>query len=247
MVAMSGRCHLTLDMLQLFDLAGRDDRLRFSPFCWRTKMALLHKGLDFQTTPWRFTEKEVIARTGQGRVPVLIDGNEWIHDSWSIADYLDSRYPDRPALMASASARAAALFVNSWCDATLHPALRPLVFLDVFNAAAEKDRGYFRENREKLLGQTLEQLCADRDAAMMSFLKTLAPAEAALRDSAYLGGQKPNYSDYALFGSLQWARCVSGTPFLPAESATCRWFNSLLDLHGGFGRKAPTMADLAAA
>jgi glutathione S-transferase len=234
-------------MLQLFDLAGRDESLRFSPFCWRAKMALLHKGLDFKTTPWRFTEKDAIARTGQGRVPVLIDGNEWIHDSWTIALYLDSHFPDRPALMASAGERAAALFVNSWCDATLHPALRPLVFLDVFNAAAEKDRAYFRENREQLLGQTLEQLCADRDAAQTSFLKALAPAEATARQSEYLGGEKPNYADYVLFGSLQWARCVSGTPFLPAESATNRWFNRMLDLHGGYGRKAPTVADLAAA
>jgi glutathione S-transferase len=234
-------------MLQLFDLAGRDDRLRFSPFCWRAKMALVHKGLDFQTMPWRFTEKDALARTGQGRVPVLIDGQDWIHDSWSIALYLDRRYPDRPALMTNAAERAAALFVNSWCDVALHPALRPLVFLDVFNAAAEKDRAYFRDNREKLLGQTLEQLCADRDAATTSFLRTLAPAETTLRESEYLGGQKPNYSDYALFGSLQWARCVSGTPFLADGSATNMWFGRMLDLHGGFGRKAPTIADLAAA
>lgn len=233
-------------MLQLFDLAGRDDRLRFSPFCWRAKMALLHKGLDFETTPWRFTEKDAIARTGQGRVPVLIDGDDWIHDSWQIAIYLDRCYPDRPVLMANESERVAAHFVNSWCDLTLHPALRPLVFLDVLNAAADKDRGYFRENREKLLGQTLEQLCADRDTAVVSFLKALAPAEAALRDSAYLGGQKPNYSDYALFGSLQWARCVSGTAFLPNESAAIKWLDRMLDLHDGYGRKATTVSHLAA-
>jgi glutathione S-transferase len=244
---MIGHTQLTLDMLQLFDLAGRDAKLRFSPFCWRAKMALLHKGLAFETTPWRFTEKDLIARTGQGRVPVLIDGIEWVHDSWQIAIYLDRRYPDRPALMASESELAAAHFVNSWCDLALHPALRPLVFLDVLNAAADKDRAYFRENREKLLGQTLEQLCGDRDAAVASFLKTLAPAETALRDSEYLGGPRPNYSDYALFGSLQWARCVSGTPFLPNDSVAIKWFDRMLDLYGGYGRKAPTVRDVAAA
>jgi glutathione S-transferase len=244
---MIGDAHLTLDMLQLFDLAGRDPRLRFSPFCWRTKMALLHKGLSFETTPWRFTEKDSIARTGQGRVPVLIDEGTWVYDSWQIAVYLDRHYPDRPALMATEAECATAHFVNFWCDLTLHPALRPLVFLDVFNAAADKDRAYFRESREKFVGQTLEQLCADRNAAVDSFSKALAPAESTLRNTEFLGGTRPNYPDYALFGSLQWARCVSGTTFLPDASAANRWFERMLDLHDGYGRKAATVKDLAAA
>jgi glutathione S-transferase len=41
----------------LYDLAGADPDLRFSPFCWRTRFALAHKGLPVETIPWRFTEK----------------------------------------------------------------------------------------------------------------------------------------------------------------------------------------------
>ena len=33
----------------LYDLAGAEADRRFSPFCWRTKMALAHKGLDVET------------------------------------------------------------------------------------------------------------------------------------------------------------------------------------------------------
>lgn len=50
--------------IQLYDLCGKDDR-RFSPYCWRTKLALKHKGLDFETVPWRMTEKDRIAFSGQ--------------------------------------------------------------------------------------------------------------------------------------------------------------------------------------
>ena len=39
--------------IKLYDLAGEDAALRFSPFCWRTKMALKHKGLPFETEVWR--------------------------------------------------------------------------------------------------------------------------------------------------------------------------------------------------
>ena len=51
--------------IKLYDLAGEDAALRFSPFCWRTKMALKHKGLPFETEAWHITEKEAIADSGQ--------------------------------------------------------------------------------------------------------------------------------------------------------------------------------------
>jgi glutaredoxin len=59
---------------QLYDLAGAEPERRFSPYCWRAKLALIHKGLPFDTIPWRFNEKKAIAFSGQGRVPVLVDG-----------------------------------------------------------------------------------------------------------------------------------------------------------------------------
>lgn len=65
-----------------YDLAGADPERRFSPFCWRTKLALAHKGLPVETIPWRFTDKDVIAFSSQGRVPVLVDGDKTVFDSW---------------------------------------------------------------------------------------------------------------------------------------------------------------------
>ena len=210
-------------------------------------MALLHKHLAFETIPWRFTEKEMISQTGQGRVPVLVDGSQWVHDSWQIAIYLDRTYPDRPALMQTDAERAAARFMNFWCDLTLHPALRPLVFLDVYRMAAEKDQPYFRASRETALGMTLEEVCGDRDGALRAFSKTFAPIESTLSENKYLAGAQPNYTDYILFGSLQWANVISGTTFLSPDSAAAGWFERILDLYDGYARKAPTVRDLAAA
>ena len=47
--------------LKLFELVGTDEQRPFSPFCWRTRMALAHKGLSAQSIPWCFTEKDAIA------------------------------------------------------------------------------------------------------------------------------------------------------------------------------------------
>lgn len=234
-------------MITLYDLAARDARIRFSPFCWRTKMALQHKGLTFETVPWRFTEKDMLKQTGQGRVPVMIDGAQRLHDSWTIALYLDRTYPGRPALMRSEAEHAAARFMNSWCDVTLHPTLRPLLFLEAYKMLAEKDQPYFRESREKLVGVTLEDFCADREGARRAFLKAIAPVENTLAEVRYLGGAQANYADYILFGSLQWANIVCGTTFLQADSAAAEWFGRVLDLFSGYGRHAPTARDTAAA
>jgi glutathione S-transferase len=62
-------------VLKLYDLAGAQSERRFSAYCWRVKMALKHKRLDFEEIPWRFSEKQTIAFSGQKRVPVLVDGD----------------------------------------------------------------------------------------------------------------------------------------------------------------------------
>ena len=78
--------------LRLYDLAGADPDRRFSPYCWRIWLALAHKELAVETIPWRFTEKDEIAPSGE-RSPVLVDRDRWVARSWSIANYLEGTYP----------------------------------------------------------------------------------------------------------------------------------------------------------
>ncbi len=44
---------MTAAPIRLYDLAGEDERVRYSPFVWRVKMALARKGLPFEAVPWR--------------------------------------------------------------------------------------------------------------------------------------------------------------------------------------------------
>ena len=67
--------------LKLYELVGTDASRPFSPFCWRTRMALAHKGLSAETIPWCFTEKSAIAPHGSEKVPVLLDGDSAVVDS----------------------------------------------------------------------------------------------------------------------------------------------------------------------
>src|ERR1700753_4014497 len=84
--------------ITLYDLAGVEAERRFSPFCWRTRMALAHKGLEVETVPWRFTEKDRLPQPNRGQVPVIRDDPRVVHDSTAIADYLEKQYPTGPSL-----------------------------------------------------------------------------------------------------------------------------------------------------
>lgn len=225
-------------MRKLYDLAAADPERRFSPFCWRTKLALAHKGLDVETVPWRFTDKDVIASTGQGRVPVLIDGDRTVWDSWSIACYLEDAYPDRPSLFGGTGGRALARFVNGWGDASLHRSMFRLILTDIFQHLHEKDRAYFRESREKQLGMSLEDTSADRDTRVISFRQNLDPMRMMLRAQPFIGGAAPNYGDYIVFGGFQWARCISPFRLLEEDDPVHAWRERLLDAFDGLARRA---------
>src|SRR4051812_18492162 len=161
--------------LRMYDLAGADAERRFSPYCWRIKMALMHKGLQFDTIPWRFTEKSVIAPYHSERVPVILDAHRAVADSWTIAQYLDDTYPDRPTLFAGDRGRALARFYNQWTDSALHAAIAPIVVGDILKHLDPQDQSYFRQTRESRLGTTLESLAEGRDTYLRALRRVLEP------------------------------------------------------------------------
>src|SRR2546423_7562293 len=107
----------------LYDLAGAEADRRFSPFCWRARMALAHKGLAVDTVPCRFTEKDKLPQPNAGRVPVIVDDGRVVHDSTAIADYLEERYADRPSLFGGVTGRALARFIQNWTETVLQPGI----------------------------------------------------------------------------------------------------------------------------
>ena len=100
--------------ISLYELSGIEDERCFSPYVWRARLALAHKGLEVEGIPVRFTEKEKIAFAGSTTLPVLVDDGHTVADSWLIGCYLEDTYGDRPSLFGGTEGRAFALFVNEW-------------------------------------------------------------------------------------------------------------------------------------
>jgi glutathione S-transferase len=222
----------------LYDLAAAEEDRRFSPYCWRAKLALKHKGLAFETVPWRFTDKQAIAFSGAKTVPVIKDGDTVVADSWSIAVYLDQAYPSRPSLFEGAQSRTLCEFFNQWVFRTPQPALFKVVILDLFALLHENDKAYFRTSREQRFGMTLEQFAAEPKQKLAEFRAALEPVRPVLAQNRFLSGNAPAYADYLLFGAFQWGRCMSPIHLLEADDPLYPWRERMLDLFDGYARRA---------
>lgn len=223
----------------LHDLCGADPAHRFSPYCWRVRMALAHKGIAHEARPWRFTEKDAIADAGTDKVPVLRHGGQTVSESWNILGYLEDHWPGAPTLFGGEGGRALARFVNTWADAVLMPAVVRLVVSDIPAHLAPEDAAYFTRTREARFGKPLAEVTANREADVEAFRRDLHPLRMVLRERPWLSGPTAGAADYIVFGPLQWARCVSAFPLLTPDDPVHAWRGRLLDAFGGLARNAP--------
>ena len=223
-------------MLELWELGGRDD-CRFSTFSWRTRLALHHKGLSFAVHPVAVSDKAAIGFSGQGKVPILKHDGRVIPDSWAIALYLEKEFPERPTLFGGEIGQTLTHVFNVWADRELMPALIPFLMRDVLDCVGEADGAHLRLQIESAMKKTLEDLSAGREQAVQAFRRKLQPVRKALETRNFLGGAAPAYADYVLFGLLQWARVISPAEVLEDGDAVAAWFERVLDLYDGVGRK----------
>ena len=225
--------------IELYDLAGADDAIRFSPYCWRARMALAHKQLETATIPVRFGEKHKIEFSGQKLAPVIRDGETVVSDSWAIALYLDRAYPDRPMLMPGEQAVALSNFVRSWTQTRLSAPIMRMVLMDIHDACAEQDRPYFRASREARFGKALEDFIVPEEDGRAALKAELAPLRDILAQQSYLAGASPAYADYIVFGHFMWARGVSSKKMLDDNDPVYAWRERMFDLFGQLARNAP--------
>ena len=223
-------------VIKMYDLAGAEDNRRFSPYCWRVRMALAHKGREVATIPWHFTEKETLA-AGHKEVPVIVDGDTIVADSWNIAGYLEETYPGSP-LFGSSHSQGLTLFVKHWDERVLAPALFPLLVLDIEAHLHEKDKTYFRQKWETKTGKRLEDLASDRPEKLTKFCSLLDPLRKTLRLQPFLAGEQPHFADYIVFARFQFARCTSPLKLLEVGDSVYAWRDRMLKLYDGLADQA---------
>ena len=229
--------------ITLYELVGADATRPFSPHCWKIRMALAHKGLDFATVPVPFTQVPKVEDGFAGIVPVIRDGDHRVADSFAIAVYLDATYPDRPTLFGGEGGKVLSRFVESWTQRTVHPFISTSrALMAIHDGLDTPDRVYFRESREKVFGKRLEEVIVGDEERLAEFGKKLTPLRAILEKQTLIGGEAPLFADYIVFGAFQWLRVVTPWQVLADDDPVSVWFERCLDLHGSEGRKVSRAA-----
>jgi glutathione S-transferase len=224
-------------VITLWELGGKGGR-RYSLFSWRTRMALRHKHLSFESFPVCLTDKAAIAFSGGKTVPIIRDGDTVVRDSWKIAEYLETKYPDRP-LFGGDIGRGVTHAFNTWVDRALVAPMMQVVAPDIHERVDPADEQYFRTMAEGVAKKKLEDLRAGRDEALQRLGRAIDPMQTLLKRQAYVCGELPAYGDYILFSIFQWARVMSPREVLAPEDPVCAWRERMLDLFDGFARNVP--------
>ncbi len=217
----------------LYDLGDTADR-PISPYSWRIRESLHLLAIPFEGRLLSLTgiRKQF---TGANRtVPILIDGDREIGESWQIAEYLSQHRDPEGQLFGGAGGKLLAAFVTDWVDATVMGQVYRMIVKDVHDALHPEDRDFFRAGQEKKLGATLEDLEAARELVRPTFQTSLYPARRAIKSRPYITGDHPGFGDFALHSTFQWSRKVSRFQLLRPDDRLNEWIQRMDDwLAGG--------------
>ena len=90
-------------------------RAPFSTNVERVALALPFKGLEAESVVISYQDRSpVVEVSGQGLVPVLVDGNEVVADSVRILRYIEEKWPDPPLFPSDAARRAELAVFLDW-------------------------------------------------------------------------------------------------------------------------------------
>jgi glutathione S-transferase len=227
-------------MIELFEVSGEDPLLVFSPFCWRVRLALAHKGLKANFHAVSYVDKKQISFSEQDLLPVIRDGQTVLHDSFAIISYLDRQYPHATLGMGAVAGQRARM-IDLIAHQELLFGLFRLLVLRILRLLPASDSTYFRNKHESVLGMTLEAF-ADESTGIALVQRAIAPFETHLHSSLFFDGEEPGAVDILIGGFFFWAWVLRLTPWVSSPGVSA-WFDRMLDRYEsaiGPVRRAPS-------
>ncbi|KAK9241956.1 hypothetical protein V1506DRAFT_130765 [Lipomyces tetrasporus] len=208
----------------LYDLACTKN-VCFSPVVWRIRLMLNYKHIPYRTIFLEFPDIEptlkelglVLGESASGSkykytVPAIqhVPTNTYMMDSVTIAQFLESTYPDPPVPLTSELGREIEAKVRAVVGPAVHKSLMPRE-IGILSPRAQE---YFRRTREASLGLRLEDLLdPDKEEQGWNAVGDGMRAVGELMrthkaDGPFVLGARPSYTDFFITGSLQSARVV---------------------------------------
>jgi len=221
-----------------YDIPSKLGINAWSPNTWKTRYALNIKGIPYKTEWVEYPDIEDLAKkigapptrtkddgTPGYTLPIINDPNtgKVISDSFLIAEYLDTTYPNGNTLFPPGTKPLIAAF-----EGGVIGALGGILLLQfavscyVLNPSSEE---YFRRTREARFGRKIEEFSPEgpkRDADLAKGEEGLAAVDGWLAKSEgkFVLGDTVSYADGVLAGWLTW---IKTTDVIWKEVAT--WHN----------------------
>ncbi|KAI9298095.1 hypothetical protein K502DRAFT_339667 [Neoconidiobolus thromboides FSU 785] len=236
--------------LKVYDLVDHTDGVNFSSFGWRVRLCLKHKDLLFEKVDLTFhqiqTEIPKISNNKWKLTPLLVDDDEVVANSRDIAEYLEDKYSDRPLLFPNG--KEYSFFLENYISTHMGK-LFNLCVLHIYDNLHGEDKVYFKNLRETQFNKPLEQIAEEPGPIYLQIFNALKPFISTLKTYKYLEGETVTYSDYLLFGTLQWVRILAPIHFdniigMEAQASEdtpvlLAWFNSIAHLYSEYANDTP--------
>ncbi|GAA6034894.1 hypothetical protein JCM8097_009355 [Rhodosporidiobolus ruineniae] len=221
--------------LVFYDLVGAHGGAFWSPNTWKTRLSLLHKGVDFEEREVTYMDlKELASEIGvaQPTCPFIrLPSGEYMMDSWRIAEWLDKEYPDKPSLflpdaptpvdLSNPALLLARNYATAFTEGFGNSDSQWTTFLelslpgiaasmpDLEPGVPNPNRVYFTSDEKlgmKDAWATFTSL--DRPTLIERGKACLLPLDLILSSSQYLSGNHPGFVDYIVYGRYHMMRAT---------------------------------------
>ena len=213
-------------MLKLYELSGKND-LRFSPPCWIVKICLIHKQINFETEPVRFSEKHKIEFSYQQLVPILKHQSGFVYDSWNIINWLDKNY-DNKKIFLNFSSKNFSNFLYLWTSRQLLPILFEIIAHEIPNVLEGDDLDYFIRTRENRIKGPITKFIPKISENIKKFRKLISPIRKIIEIDGFISGKEPGVEDYIFFGNFKWVYSCSCCDLLEVNDPIYTWYKNIL-------------------
>ena len=215
-------------MLKIYDLSGKKD-LRFSPPCWIVKICLIHKQIEFETEPVRFSEKNKIEFSNQQLLPILQHKNGFICDSWNILNWLNENYENKK-LFVNTSSKNFSYFLYHWTAKQLLPILFKIIAHEIPNVLEGEDIDYFIRTREERINGPINKFIPTISTSIKEFRKLITPIRKIIEINGFISGEEPGIEDYIFFGNFKWVYSCSSCSLMDINDPIYKWYKNILKL-----------------
>ncbi|THH30531.1 hypothetical protein EUX98_g3651 [Antrodiella citrinella] len=214
-----------------YDIPSKTQTNAWSPNTWNTRFTLNLKGLKYRTEWVEYPDIEASCKKiGAGQtstksdgvtphytLPVIYDPSTKtvVADSFAIAEYLDTTYPNTPLVFPKNTRALHAAYSDAFNDALMMP-LYSLSVLPTALTLNPSSYEYFRRTREVSFGKKLEEVAPEDErgeevwAKLEAGFAKIASWLEKNKEKPFVGGDKITYADIEIAGRLIWAKIVMG-------------------------------------